>query len=436
MNKGQKLYKIAKKYIPGGTQLLSKRPEMFLPDYWPSYYQKAKGCEVWDLDNKKYIDMSYMGIGACILGYADEDIDCAVKNAIDAGNMSTLNVPEEVELAKLFINFHPWAEMVRYTRTGGEAMTVAVRIARAKTGKDKILFCGYHGWHDWYLSANLADDKSLDGHLLPGLKPKGVPRILKGSAIPFQYNQTKEFLKLFDRHKKKIAAVVMEPIRNYYPEKGFLETIRSVTQKAGIVLIFDEVSAGFRLTTGGAHMIFHIYPDIAVFSKALANGFPMAAIIGRKEVMKAAEDTFISSTYWTDKIGPIAAIHTIKKYKRCKVQYHLNKIGKEIQQGWKTIAKKKGINIEVFGIFPLSHFSFKYKNALALKTLFTQEMLKRGFLATASFYASYAHKRHHVEEYLKAYEEVFLIIKKALTEGKIEKYLNGSVCQEGFKRLN
>ncbi|MFC1709969.1 aminotransferase class III-fold pyridoxal phosphate-dependent enzyme, partial [Candidatus Omnitrophota bacterium] len=240
MNKGQELYRQAKKIIPGGTQLLSKRPEMFLPDLWPAYYQKAKGCHVWDLDGRKLIDMSTMGVGSCILGYADEDVNRAVINRINKANMCTLNAPEEVELAKLFIKLHPWAQKVRYARTGGEAMAIAVRIARGYSGKDLVLFCGYHGWHDWYLASNLSDVKSLDGHLLPGLRPLGVPKGLKGTSIPFAYNDTKGFLKLINKYRNKIAAVVMEPIRNHYPQKGFLETVRKISKKTGIVLIFDE----------------------------------------------------------------------------------------------------------------------------------------------------------------------------------------------------
>src|SRR3989338_8361647 len=323
MTKGQKLYNKAKKLIPGGTQLLSKRPEMFLPEMWPAYYDKAQGCAIWDLDGRRYIDASYMGIGACILGYCDKDVDSAVKKAIDKGSMTTLNCPEEVELAELLCGIHKWAEMVRYARTGGEAVSIAVRIARAKTGKDMVLFCGYHGWHDWYLAANLADDKSLDGHLLPGLLPKGVPRALKGTVIPFNYNNTEKFLKLLKMHKENIAAVVMEPIRNYEPQKGFLDTIRKETEKSGIVLVFDEITSGFRLTEGGAHLKFGIHPDIAVFGKAMSNGYPMAAIIGTKEAMEVAQDTFISSTYWTERIGPVAALATIKKIKRNKISSYL-----------------------------------------------------------------------------------------------------------------
>ena len=435
IGKGQRLYRLAKGLIPGGTQLFSKRPEMFLPKLWPAYYQRAKGCNIWDLDGRSYIDASYMGIGSCILGYADDYVDNAVKKVLNKGSMCTLNCPEEIELAKILCKIHPWADMVRYARTGGEAMAIAVRIARAKTGKDLVLFCGYHGWHDWYLASNLADDKSLDGHLLPGLEPKGVPRSLKGTAIPFKYNDTKEFLKLINRNKDKIAAVAMEPVRNYYPEKGFLETIRETTKRLGIVLIFDEVSSGWRLTVGGAHLKFKIYPDVCVFAKAISNGYPMAAIIGRKKIMQAAQGTFISSTYWTERIGPVAALATINKLRFNKVPQYLVKIGKGVQEGWRQLAEKHNLNITISGIYPLSHFSFNYNNSLMLKTLFTQEMLAKGFLATTAFYASYAHKEKHIEKYLKAVDETFISIAKSIKEGKPEKYLKGPICHSGFKRL-
>jgi len=433
--KGQLLYNKAKSLIPGGTQLLSKKPERYVPNLWPSYYSKAKGCKIWDLDGKEYIDMSNMSVGTCILGYADDDVNFAVYDAIQKGNISTLNAPEEVELAELLCELHPWADMVRYARTGGEAIAIAVRIGRAKTGKDKVLFCGYHGWHDWYLAANLADDKALDGHLMPGLEPLGVPRVLKGTAIPFKYNDIEGFLEKIEMYKKEIGVVVVETIRNFYPKNNFLDIIRKVTKDLGIILIFDEITSGWRLTIGGAHLIFGIEPDIAVYGKAISNGFPMAAIIGKREVMEVAQETFISSTYWTDRIGPASALATIKKLKNNNVPDYLQHIGKEIQQAWKTLANKHNINISVFGIYPLSHFSFNYNNHLVLKTLFTQLMLERGFLATTAFYASYAHKEENVEKYLKAVDEVFAFISKAIQKGNPEKYLKGPVCYAGFRRL-
>ncbi|PIS09202.1 aminotransferase class III [Candidatus Beckwithbacteria bacterium CG10_big_fil_rev_8_21_14_0_10_34_10] len=435
MGKSQDLYKEAKKLIPGGTQLLSKRPEMFLPDLWPAYYSKAKGCEVWDLDDKKYIDMGQMSVGACILGYADSDVDRAVKNAVDKGNISILNAPEEVELAKLLIKIHPWAQMVRYTRTGGEAVAVAIRIARARTKKDVILFCGYHGWHDWYLSSNLADKKALDGHLLPGLNPLGVPRVLKRTSYPFKFNKTKQFLWLIKKHRDKIGAVIMEPLRHNQPEREFIDTIVEITKKLGIVLIIDEVSMGFRLNEGGAHLQLEMEPDIAVFAKAISNGYSMGVIIGKRKIMQIAQDTFISSTSWTERIGLVASLATIRKSKCYHVYSYLQNIGGQIKKGWQSTAQKHGLKINVSGTNAIGHFSFKHKKQLVLKTIFTQLMLEKGFLASTSFYASYAHKKKHVKKYLEALDEVFAFIAKAVKEGNPEKHLKGSVCHAGFKRL-
>jgi len=435
MNYSREIYKKAKEYIPGGTQLLSKRPEMFLPDFWPAYYREAKGCIVTDLDGKSYTDMSYMGIGSCILGYADNDVNKAVKKVIDQGSMTTLNAPEELELAEKLIKLHPWAKMVRYARTGGEAMAMAVRIARAASKKDIVLFCGYHGWHDWYLAANLASDTALDGHLLPGLNPLGVPRRLQGTAFPFKFNDVKSFLGLINKHKNDIGVVVMESMRNEKPSKKFISTVRGATKKLNIALVVDEITAGFRFNNGGAHLLFDFKPDIAVFAKGMSNGFPMAAVIGREKVMQVAQDTFISSTYWTDRIGPAAALAAIRKMDKKNVAAHLNKIGKKVQHGWDRLANKHNITIEVGGPYPLSHFSFKYKNPMVLKTLFTQLMLDSGFLATTAFYASYAHKDKHVNAYLKAADRAFALIAKAIKEGKPERYLRGPVCHSGFKRL-
>lgn len=351
-NSGAELWQKAKRIIPGGNQLISKRSEQFLPDYWPAYYRKAKGVEVWDLDNNHYFDMSIMGIGACPLGYADPNVDEVVKTRIDNGSMCTLNSPEEIDLAEKLVYLHPWADQVRYARGGGEAMAISVRIARAYTEKDTVAFCGYHGWHDWYLAANLADDRNLDGHLLPGLSPVGVPRGLKGSSRPFNYNNTDELEAIVEKQEGKLAAIVLEPIRDHEPSAGFLQTVQKIAKDNDAVLILDEVSSGFRLNTGGAHLLYGLKPDIAVFAKAMSNGYPMAAIIGKEEVMQAAQDTFISSTYWTESIGPVAALATIEKYDRFNVPDHLVKVGSAVQAGWKRAAEETGIDIEIGGIDP------------------------------------------------------------------------------------
>lgn len=434
---GQKLYQKARKLIPGGTQLLSKRPEMFLPEQWPAYYSRAKGCEVWDLDGRKYIDMSIMGVGSCILGYADADVNKAVKKAVDNGTMSTLNAPEEVELAELLCKVHPWADMVRYARTGGEAMAIAERIARAHTGKDIIAFCGYHGWHDWYLATNLARKDELKEHLLAGLLPAGVPKGLRGTILPFHYNKTEELEAIVKKSGKNLAAIIMEPIHNIEPEDNFLQNVRRIADETGAVLIFDEITVGWKLAYGGAHLLYGVSPDIAVFSKAMSNGYPMAAIIGRRAVMEAAQDSFISSTYWTERIGPVAALATLKKMKKIGVAKHLLALGNKVRAGWTTLAAKHGLLITLGGVIPISSFAFQYgKDSQALKTLFVQEMLDRGFLATNMFFASCAHTDAHIKKYLRAVDESFTAIADAIRTKTIHKKLRGPEAHTGFARLN
>jgi glutamate-1-semialdehyde 2,1-aminomutase len=424
----------AKSRIPGMTQLLSKRPDMFAPGVWPGYYSKAKGVEVWDLDGNRYIDMSISGIGANVLGYADLDVDNAVRRAIDTGTSCSLNCPEEVALADLLCEIHPWAEKVRYARTGGESMAIAVRIARAYTGKDKIAFCGYHGWHDWYLAANLETD-TLCNHLLTGLDPTGVPKGLTGTALPFRYNHIEELLAIVAHHRGEIAAIVMEPIRSEQPLPGFLKYVRTIADEAGAVFIFDEISSGFRMNTGGAHLVFGVNPDIAVFSKALGNGYPIAAIIGKSDIMDAAQKTFISSTNWTERIGPAAAIATIKKHREIDVGRHLMGIGRLVQDGWRILGEKNRLSLSIGGIPPLSHFSFSGEDPLAMKAFFVQLMLEKGFLASTLFYAMYAHTEYHVDSYLKAVEESFGEIAEACRAGNIEKKMKGKPATAGFKRL-
>jgi len=433
--KGIELWNKAKKIIPGGTQLLSKRSEQFLPNQWPSYYKKAKGVEVWDLDGNKFVDMSLMGVGACTLGYADGDVNKAVKNAVDAGSMATLNCPEEVELAELLLKLNPWADMVRYAKTGGEAMAIAVRIARAYSGKDKIAFCGYHGWHDWYLSANLADDDNLDGHLLPGLEPLGVPRSLKGSAIPFTYNRIDELEEIVKNND--IGVIVMEPIRHHKPENNFLENVREITNEVNAVLIFDEISSGWRLNVGGVHHLYKIYPDIAVYGKAMSNGFPMATVVGKGDVMDMAQKSFISSTYWTERIGPVASLATINKMLENDVPSHLCKIGNLVTDGWKKLAQEHGLKINIMdAVPPLTTFDFDYgEDNISLQTLFTQEMLNRGFLASKSVYVSYSHNEQYVEKYMENVNDVFGLLQKAIVDNEVNDLLKGPVAHVGFKRL-
>lgn len=434
MGKGQELYNKAKSLIPGGTMLLSKRPEMFLPDHWPAYFSKAKGCKVWDLDGREYIDVSIMGIGTNILGYGHDEVDEAVIKNIINGNSSTFNCPEEVQLAEKLIELNPWADMVRLARTGGEANAIAIRIARAATGREKVAICGYHGWHDWYLSANLGDEQNLAGHLLPGLDPAGVPTALSKTTFPFNYNKIEELIALVDQHE--IGVIKMEVTRNMGPEDDFLQKVRALATQRGIVLIFDECTSGFRQTFGGIFKLYGVEPDVAIFSKALGNGYAISAIVGKKHIMQAAQKTFISSTFWTERIGPTAAIATLNVMEKLRSWEYITEMGNQIKQRWQKLAAKHGLDIVQWGIPALCGFSFQSEKNLAYKTFITQEMLSKGFLAGNTVYVSIAHSQQIIDSYFEALESVFVIIKEFEAGRDVFKELNGPICHGGFKRLN
>ena len=431
---GQKLWKRAKHVIPGGNMLLSKRAEMFLPDQWPAYFSKAKGCKVWDLDGKEYIDMSIMGIGTNTLGYGRAEVDEAVRLTVSSGNMSTLNCPEEVYLAEKLVELHPWADMVRFARAGGEANAIAIRIARAASGKDKVAFCGYHGWHDWYLSANLGDEKGLDGHLLPGLEPNGVPQNLRGSALPFSYNKFAELETLVNAHD--VGVIKMEVVRSTVPQDNFLQKVRELATNRGIVLVFDECTSGFRQTFGGLHKMYGVEPDMAMFGKALGNGYAITGIIGRREVMEAAQSTFISSTFWTERIGPTAALATLKVMEQIQSWDIITQIGLSIRKGLQQLADKHALKIDHWGLPALTGFTFQCQNALAYKTLITQEMLAKGYMAGNSVYACIDHVPEVVDAYFAALDPIFALVKECEEGRDVMSLLAGPVCHGGFRRLN
>lgn len=430
-----KLQKHAKKRIPGLCQLLSKRPDQFSWGVWPGYYSKAKGVQVWDLDGNEYTDMSIGGIGATVLGYADDYVDNAVKNSIDKGVASSLNCPEEVILADLLCEIHPWADMCRFTRTGGEAMSVAVRIARASSKKDKVAICGYHGWHDWYLAANVGTENALGEHLLSGLNPLGVPEGLKNTALPFRYNHIEELEEIVSKYSSELGVIVMEPTRDEEPKDDFIHAVRKIADQNDIVLVIDEISAGFRMVSGGAHLKYGVTPDIAVFSKAMGNGYAIGAVIGKESVMTSAQETFISSTNWTERVGFTAAIATITKHRDVNAGEHLIELGTAVQHGWNELAEEHNLKIQIGGMKPISHFSFEYGNPLELKALFVQGMLEKGFLASTAFYAMYSHSFNDVENYLSACDRVFFEISEAISTDSVSSKLRGNPSVAGFKRL-
>jgi glutamate-1-semialdehyde 2,1-aminomutase len=435
-DKNYSLWKKALTIIPDGNMLLSKRPEMHLPGTWPSYYLKTKGCEVWDLNKRKFFDFYLMGVGTNILGYSNFEVDKAVRRVINDGNMSSLNCPEEVQLAEKLIEIHPWAEMVKLARTGGEANSIAIRIARAASGKDKVAVCGYHGWHDWYLSSSLLKKENLETHLLKDLNISGVPKALKGSIFPFEYNNFSQLLNIINQNPD-IGVVKMEVSRNYIPKKDFLENIRKITTKRKIILVFDECTSAFRETFGGLHKKYNVQPDIAIFGKALGNGYAITAVIGKKEVMEHAKKSFISSTFWTERIGPVAALKTLEIMERKKSWKTVSSIGRGIKEKWKEFSLKYKIQINIKGLDSIPSFNFEEKFNRIYGTFLTQEMLKNNFLAGNSIYVCTEHKPNLLNKYYECLEEVFYKISLDNEfNDSVKKRIKGPLKQEGFKRLN
>ncbi len=430
-NKGIKLFKKAKKIIPGGAMLFSKKPELHSPNFWPTYFSKAKGCYVWDIGNKKLLDMIFL-VGTNTLGYANQEIDKQVIKHIKMGNMTSLNSTEEIKLAKLLLNFHPWADQVRFTRGGGEANSVIIRIARASTKKHNIAFCGYHGWHDWYLSSNLNNKKNLDTHLMSNLKFNGVDKSLKNSSFPFLFNDLKGFNKIIT--KKNIGIVIMEVTRNIPPKNNFLKKIRNICNKKKIILIFDECTSGFRENLGGKHMDYKIYPDLAMFGKAIGNGYAINAIIGKKKYMKNAEKTFISSTFWTERVGSVAGISTINFMKKNKTFKMIKKQGKKIKLKWKQLSDKYNLNLKISSLDSIPIFTFDKSHNLK-KTFLTNEFLKENILASNIIYVSLSHTDKILKIYFKKLDKIFKQISLMTTKQLKEKVHNGEIYNP-MNRMN
>ena len=445
ISKGLKLYQKAKAIIPGGTQLFGKRQEMFAPGQWPAYAAESKGCEVVDVDGNRYIDMMTSGIGATILGYADPDVTQAVVDRVQRGSMTGINPAEEVELAELLLEIHPWADNVRFGRVGGETMTMAVRIARASTKRDMIAICGYHGWHDWYLAANLTQpsevdgsemiDRLGDGHLLPGLQPLGVPRGLAGTAVTFSYNEIDQLQRIVKAHGQQLAAIVMESTRSEHPKPGFLESVRDLADQCGARLVFDEISIGWRLCLAGAHLKYGIEPDMAVYAKSLGNGHPMSAVVGKQETMQAVQDTFISSAYWTEAVGPTAALATIKKMMRIDVPAHIRGIGERLRDGLIEIGGRHHVPLNFSDHPEILKVEIDHPEANAIQTLWNVRMLDHGFLTCGGFFPMLAHENHHVDQFLEACEMVFTEIRQAIQQGDVQQRIGGPVKHTGFRRL-
>ena len=419
-SENQKLWERAKTIIPGGNMLISKRPELFLPLGWPTYFTKAKGIKIWS-EKKIYQDFCSMGVGTNLLGYGDSRVNEAVKKIIKNGNMSTLNAVEDIKLAEKLLQIHDWADMAKFARSGGEANAIAIRIARAASRKDKVAICGYHGWHDWYLAANLTSKKNLNNHLIKNLNPHGVPSNLKNTVFTFEYNNISSLKKVISEHD--IGIIKMEVKREEDPKNNFLQEVRKIADKKNIILIFDECTSGFRKTFGGLHKHYKVKPDMAMFGKALGNGYAITAVIGKRSIMESASTNFISSTMWTERIGTSAAIECLNVMENMKSWQKISQTGIWLKEQWKKLAKLHKLKIEIQGLDAIPNFIFKSQNHNSYKTLITQELLKKNLLATNKIFISVLHNKKNLQNYLNEMDKVFSLISRIENGEKIENYL-------------
>ncbi len=429
------LYKKAKQLFPYGTQLFSRTPELVAYGYAPIYFERMKDAHFWDVDGNEFIDTGG-GIGPVILGYAYDKVDNAVKEQIDKGVLGTINNELEIKVAETIVDMVPSAEMVKFCKSGGEADAIAIRIARGYTGKEKVVFCGYHGWHDWYLAANLASESSLDQHLIPGLSPKGVPKSLVGTSLPFEYNNLEQLEDLLKRNEGEVACIIMEATRFKKPKEGFLAGVRKLADEHNCLLIFDEVVTGFRMAKGGAQEYYGVTPDISAFAKAMANGYPLAAVVGKKEIMETQSDNFISSTYWSDTVALAAGLATLNEIKNEPVIERINEIGTTLINYISHTAKKYNLDADVLGHGYDFTVSFNYdKESAKITTLFLQELAERGIFSNNVFYPCYTHTDEDVEKIKSAVDDVFALIANGINNGEIDKLLKAPIRKTGFKRM-
>lgn len=421
--KSNDLWEKGKKLILNGVQTLSKSPLHIALGASPIYVDRAKGAYFWDVDGNRYIDYP-LALGPVVLGHAFDEVDFAVKEQISKGVLYSLSSELEITLAELLCEVIPSAEKVRILKTGSDAVSAAVRIARAYTGKENIAACGYHGWHDW-----TAIRTSRSG---------GIPSFSEGLIYEFKYNDIGSLQNIFDKNPDKIAAVVLEPVGMYAPKDNFLDKVTSLTRTNGALLVFDEIITGFRLALGGAQSYFSVLPDLSAFGKAMANGYPISAVVGRKEIMNDVEErVFISSTYGGDLLSITAAIKTIQILRERKVNDQILYFGQQLKNGLNDTIEKYEINAECVG---MPHKTFLVFNPVAnisskaIETLFRQECFARGVFLGYGHFICYSHTEEDIRQSIAVASEVFGIIKNSLIKGDIHSRLKGEIATDVFKR--
>ena len=414
----------AGKLIPSYTQTFSKGPTQFVQGVAPVFLARGEGCHVWDVDGNEYIDYP-MALGPVILGYNYPAVTEAVTRQIQDGTIFSLSHPLEVEVAEILVDVIPCAEMVRYGKNGSDATSGAVRLARAYTGRDIIACCGYHGWQDWYIGTTTRD--------------KGVPQAVRDLTVPFEFNNLASLERIFAEHPGQVAAVIMEPVGTVEPQVGFLEKVRQLTAREGALLVFDEIITGFRLALGGAQEYYGVTPDIACCGKAMANGYPLAAIVGRREVMQLFDEIFFSFTFGGEVLSLAAAKATIGEMRKKKVISHLWEVGRRLRDGYNVLANEFGLasNTECVGLPPRTTTAFTDESgevSLELKSLFQQECLKRGVLFSGGHNVSYSHTHADIDQTLRVYRTAMEICAVATKEGDVRQRLEGEPVQPVFRQ--
>ena len=414
----------AERVIPMISQTVGKAPRYLVRGVYPVYLQKGEGSHVFDVDGNEYIDY-ILGLGPVTLGYNYPVVNEAITGQLKSGTIFSLPHPLEIELAERLIEVIPCAEMVRFSKTGSEATSAAVRATRACTNKEKIAYYGYHGWHEWYSVTTTRN--------------KGIPRALKYLVFPFQYNEIESLERLFEQHKGEIGTVIMEPTILEPPQDSFLERVKDLTHQNGALLIFDEIVTGFRMSLGGAQEYFSITPDLATFGKGMANGMPIGAVVGTKEVMQMFEEVFFSSTFGGETLSLAASLATIRELQEKKAIQHIWRTGKKLTDGFNNLAKALDVDAESTG-FPC-HPKFALRDrggseSSAVKSLFMQEMVKRGILMhSGAINLCFSHNNSDIDRTLEACEDALKIVKRAVAENKVGEMLEGEVFEQVFGRL-
>jgi glutamate-1-semialdehyde-2,1-aminomutase len=418
-DRSESLWQQAVDIIPAGTQTFSKGPGQYVNGVAPKYIQRAEGSHVWDVDGNEFIDYG-MALGPIILGYAYPRVNQAIIKQLEDGITYTLMHPLEVELSRLLVELVPCAEMVRFGKNGSDATAGAIRLARAYTRRDKIACCGYHGWQDWYIGST---SRNL-----------GVPKAVCELTLQFQYNNIDSLKVIFDQNPDEIAAVILEPVNFYEPRDGFLEAVKELTQRHGALLIFDEIITGFRMALGGAQEYFGVVPHLAAFGKAMGNGMPISAIVGKAEIMRLFEEAFFSFTLGGEALSLAASIATIKELQETNALNHIWRMGKILLDGYNALSEELGLTHVTkcigYPCWPEVIFNdLRVTSGRVFQSLVQQEIVKRGILTRPGMFVCYAHTSEDINITLCAYKEALEVLREAVDAGNAEDLLEGEIIE-------